>query len=348
MKNPSPRKIVWYSAASIMFGLFILETIAYLVPALNKPVYQWVILPLCMGVITYLILYQAVENFIYRKIKLIYKSIHALKSTKGLADEVMRSAQDPIAEVQAEVTEWARAQSQVISTLQKQEQFRRDFLGNVSHELKTPIMSIQGYLESLQEGGIDDPSINAMYIEKALRNVDRMIMIIEDLTEIAALESGEMQMQMKRFDICRLTHEVFEALEVQAEQADVHLQIKEGCDTPFQVSADEKRIREVLVNLIGNGIKYGNASGYVQVGFYNMGDHILTEVSDNGPGIAVEHLSRVFERFYRIDKSRARHQGGTGLGLAIVKHIIEAHQQLVHVRSTLGEGSTFSFSLAKA
>lgn len=348
MKNPSPRRIVWYSTATIVVGLAFLETLAYLIPALNRPVYHWVVVPLGTGLITYIILHQAVENFIYRKIKLIYKSIHALKSTKGLADEVMRTAEDPISEVQAEVTEWAKAQAQVISTLQKQEQFRRDFLGNVSHELKTPIMSIQGYLESLQEGGIDDPSINAMYIDKALRNVERMIMIIDDLTEIAALDSGELQLQMRRFDICRLTHEVFEALEVQAEQARVQLKIKEGCDAPHFVSADEKRIREVLVNLIGNAIKYGNADGYVQVGFYNMGDHILTEVSDNGPGIAVEHLSRVFERFYRIDKSRARHQGGTGLGLSIVKHIIEAHQQHVHVRSTVGEGSTFSFSLARA
>ncbi len=348
MKNASPGRIVFISTLTIIGGLFLLETIALLFPAVNVPVYHWLIVPVLTGALTYFVLYQAVENFIYRKIKLIYKKIHALKSTKGMADEVMRVADDPISEVNKEVIEWAKTQATIISTLQQQEKFRRDFLGNVSHELKTPIMSIQGYLESLQDGGIEDPNINATYIDRALKNVDRMIMIIDDLTEISALESGELQLQKRKFDVCRLVKEVFELLEMQADQVRTSLVIKDGCDAVFQVVADEKRIREVLINLIGNAIKYGKIQGKVQVGIYNMGDHILVEVSDNGPGIALEHLSRVFERFYRIDKSRSRDQGGTGLGLAIVKHIIEAHAQHVHVRSTEGEGSTFSFTLEKA
>ncbi len=348
MKNASPRKIVLTTTLTIMGVLAVLETVALLIPALNKPLYHWLVVPLLTGALTYVILYQAVENFIYRKIKLIYKNIHALKTTKGMADEVMRNADDPIGDVNKEVAEWAKAQAKVISTLQEQEKFRRDFLGNVSHELKTPIMSIQGYLESLQDGGIDDPNINATYIDRALKNVDRLIMIIDDLTEISALESGELQLQMRKFDICRLTKEVFESLEMQADHSRTQLMIKEGCDAAFYVMADEKRIREVLVNLIGNAIKYGHEGGKVQVGIYNMGAHMLIEVADNGPGIAVAHLPRVFERFYRIDKSRSRDQGGTGLGLSIVKHIIEAHDQHVHARSTEGEGSTFSFTLQKA
>lgn len=348
MKNASPRKIVLISTLTIIGGLVVLEAIALIFPVVRVPIYHWLIVPLVTGAITYFVLYQAVENFIYRKIKLIYKNIHGLKSTKGMADEVMRNAEDPISEVNKEVIEWTKTQASIISTLQQQEKFRRDFLGNVSHELKTPIMSIQGYLESLQDGGIEDPNINATYVDRALKNVDRLIMIIDDLTEISALESGELQLQPKKFDVCRLVKEVFESLEMQADQSRTSLVIKDGCDAVFQVYADEKRIREVLVNLIGNAIKYGNLQGKVQVGIYNMGDHILVEVADNGPGIAMAHLPRVFERFYRIDKSRSRDQGGTGLGLAIVKHIIEAHAQHVHVRSTEGEGSTFSFTLAKA
>lgn len=348
MKNASPRKIVLISTLTIIGGLVLLEGIAVIFPVISVPVYHWLLVPVIIGALTYFVLYQAVENFIYRKIKLIYKNIHGLKSTKGMADEVMRNAEDPISEVNKEVIEWAKAQARVISTLQQQEKFRRDFLGNVSHELKTPIMSIQGYLESLQDGGIEDPNINATYIDRALKNVDRMIMIIDDLTEISALESGELQLQKKKFDVCRLVKEVFESLEMQADHVHTQLNIKEGCDAVFNVIADEKRIREVLVNLIGNAIKYGKLNGKVQVGIYNMGDHILIEVADDGPGIAVQHLPRVFERFYRIDKSRSRDQGGTGLGLAIVKHIVEAHAQNVHVRSTEGEGSTFSFTLEKA
>jgi len=348
MKNASPRKIVLYATLTVLGGLVLLEGLALFIPGRITTWYHLLLVPLAVGLLTYFVLYQAVENFIYRKIKLIYKNIHALKSTKGLADEVMQKAEDPISEVNKEVLDWAKSQSLQIAALRRQEQFRTEFLGNVSHELKTPIMSIQGYLESLQEGGIEDPGVKYLYIEKALRNVDRMINIIDDLTDISSLESGDLALHIKKFDICWLTKEVFESLEMQAAASGIRLGIKEGCDAVFNVRGDEKRIREVMVNLISNGLKYGKEGGYVHVGFYNMGDLILTEVADNGPGIGLEHLSRVFERFYRVEKSRSRDKGGTGLGLAIVKHIIEAHHHAVNVRSTPGEGSTFSFTLDKA
>lgn len=200
-------------------------------------------------------------------------------------------------------------------------------------------MSIQGYLETLSDGGIRDESINNLYIEKALKNVERMIMIIDDLVNISMLESGELKLDLKKFDVCELTKEVYESLEIQAKHSNITLAIKEGCDHVYNVKADEKLIREVLVNLISNAIKYGKDGGYIHAGFYNMGENILIEIADNGTGISKEHLNRVFERFSVLKKS-LRDMGGTGLGLAIVKHIVEAHDQTVNVRSTIGEGST--------
>lgn len=348
MKNASPSRIVLASSGIILLILLVLELAWYLFPFLQFQAYQLVVIPLIAFLSIFLIFYLAVEKFIYRKIKLIYKNIHALKSTKEIADEKMKMSSDVISEVNNEVIEWAKERSSEIDLLIKQADYRKEFLGNVSHELKTPIMSIQGYLETLSDGGIEDPTINSMYIDKALKNVERMIMIIDDLVNISMLESGELALNYKKFDINALVQEVYESLEMQASAAQTKLAIKEGCDHVFNVYADEKLIREVLVNLISNAIKYGNKGGFVHAGFYNMGDNILIEIADNGLGIAKEQLNRVFERFFRIEKSRSRDMGGTGLGLSIVKHIIEAHNQNVNVRSTIGEGSTFGFTLQKA
>jgi len=348
MKNASPSRIVLAASGIILCILLVLELAWYVFPALQFKAYQLVIIPLIAFLAIFITFYLAVEKFIYRKIKLIYKTIHALKSTKEIADEKMKMSSDVISEVNKEVIEWAKERSSEIDLLIKQADYRKEFLGNVSHELKTPIMSIQGYLETLSDGGIEDPTINSIYIEKALKNVERMTMIIDDLVNISMLESGELELNYKRFDINELVLEVYESLEMQAAQSNTTLSIKEGCDHAFYVYADEKLIREVLVNLITNAIKYGRANGFVHTGYYNMGDNILIEVADNGLGIGKEHLNRVFERFFRIEKSRSRDMGGTGLGLAIVKHIVEAHHQNVNVRSTAGEGSTFGFTLKRA
>ncbi len=348
MKNASPGRIVFVSSCFILIVLFALELAGYLVPQLKFREYDLIIVPVTITIVIFLVFYFSVEKFIYRKIKLVYKNIHGLKSTKGLADEKMSMSSDVISEVNKEVIEWAKERSTEIDLLKKQASYRKEFLGNVSHELKTPIMSIQGYLETLTDGGITDESINYLYIEKALKNVERMIMIIDDLVNISMLESGELELNFKKVDVCELTKEVFDSLEIQANQSSVKLSIKEGCDHVYNVWADEKLIREVLVNLVSNAIKYGYEGGYVHAGFYNMGENILIEIADNGKGIAREHLNRVFERFFRIEKSRSRDMGGTGLGLAIVKHIVEAHNQNVNVRSTVDEGSTFGFTLKRS
>lgn len=314
--------------------------------------YQWVstliVFTLTFGLSFFLFFY-ALEFFIYRKIKLIYKTIHSLKTQKY--DAVLQNFdwdKDPIFEMSKEVISWARDKKMEIAQLRKLADFREEFLGNVSHELKTPIFSIQGYLHTLLDGAIDDPSVRTKFLEKAARSADRLSDLVADLLEISKLESGELKMTFMRFDVNALVKEVYEQLEFKAKARNMELQVKEGCNHPFFVTADKERIRMVLLNLVGNAIKYGKEEGSVTSSYYDMDENVLIEIADDGEGIAQEHLPRIFERFYRIDKSRAREgqeEGGTGLGLAIVKHIIEAHRQTVNVRSATGQGSTFGFTL---
>lgn len=347
MKNPSPRQIVLRATLLVCALVLALEVASLLFKALNTYWYHLLIVPALMFVLTYIIYYRVVENFIYRKIKLIYKNIHNLKSTKGVVDKKLDLSTDIIGEVNNEVVSWAEASKKEINQLRHMENYRKEYLGNVSHELKTPITSMQGYLETLLDGGIEDPNINYDYLTKAVRNVERMISIINDLESISHLESGQLRLNFEPFDINLLTKEVFQDLEIISAQRNIRLKIKEGCDRPFIVEADKKHIREVLVNLLTNSIKYGRDNGHTNVGFYNMGDNVLVEASDTGIGIRPEEINRVFERFYRVEKSRSRDFGGTGLGLAIVKHVIEAHNQTISVRSTPNEGSTFAFTLRK-
>jgi two-component system phosphate regulon sensor histidine kinase PhoR len=348
MKNPSPRQIVLRATLLVVALVVVLEVISYLIKPLNVYWYHLILVPVLMFALTYLIYYRVVENFIYRKIKLIYKNIHNMKSTKGLVEKRLDLSTDIIGEVNDEVIRWAEASKKEISQLRNMETYRKEYLGNVSHELKTPITSIQGYLETLIDGGLYDQKINIDYLNKAMRNVERMVSIIDDLESISHLESGQLKLDLQSFDINLLTKEVLADLEIMAAQRHIHLKIKDGCDRPFIVQGDHKLIREVLVNLITNSIKYGKDHGHTSIGFYNMGENILIETSDDGIGIKADDLSRVFERFYRAEKSRSRDYGGTGLGLSIVKHIIEAHNQTIAVRSTYNEGSTFAFTLKKA
>jgi two-component system phosphate regulon sensor histidine kinase PhoR len=235
-----------------------------------------------------------------------------------------------------------------IQQLKQLEKYRKDFLGNVSHELKTPIFNIQGYILTLLEGGIDDPGINMLYLKRTERSIDRMISIIEDLEAISKLESGELELNLTRFNIYQMVEEVFDLQEVRAEKRNIKLKFGRTADRNIQVLADKPRIFQVVSNLIVNSINYGKDGGTTTVSFYDMDNLVLVEVRDNGIGIAERDLPRIFERFYRTDKSRSREQGGTGLGLAIVKHIIEAHNQTINVNSTLGKGTSFTFTLEKA
>jgi two-component system phosphate regulon sensor histidine kinase PhoR len=305
-----------------------------------------IIFTLCFGLSFFLFFY-TLEFFIYRKIKLIYKTIHSLKTQKY--DAILKNFdwdKDPISEMNKEVIKWARDNKIEIDQLKKLADFRKEFLGNVSHELKTPIFNIQGYIHTLLDGAMEDPEVKTRFLEKAAKSADRLSDLVADLLAISQLESGELVMEKEKFDITPMVKDVYDQLH----NNKVNLLIKEGCNEPFFVYADKYRVRQVLVNLIANSIKYGKQNGTTTAAFYDMDENILIEIADNGPGIEQDHLNRIFERFFRIDKSRTKEgqEGGTGLGLAIVKHIIEAHQQTINVRSNLGVGTTFGFTLQKA
>lgn len=298
--------------------------------------------------VSYLLIYNSLQIFIYRKIKLIYKSIHSLKLGRDdgrvFGDHM---SDNPVEDVEKEVDDWAKAKRREIETLREMEKFRREFLANVSHELKTPLFTLQGYIHTLLEGAIDDPEVNKKFLEKAANSLERLTGLVDDLDEISMVEKGDVSLVPDSFDINKLVKEVFDAIEIKAHKKNIQLSIKKGCDHSFYVFADKERIRQVLTNLIDNSVKYGREGGETVVGFYDMDENILTEVSDNGIGISEEHLPRLFERFFRVDKHRSREAGGTGLGLAIVKHLVETHRGTLNVRSTPGIGTTFGFTLKK-
>lgn len=296
----------------------------------------------------FILFYYMLEKYIYSKIKLIYKLIHNLKLGKDLKDALGEYvSSDPINDVEHEVKEWAGAKKQEIDVLRKQEQFRREFLSNVSHEFKTPLFAIQGYIETLQDCLVDDPDMAVKFLQKAEKNVERLSYLINDLDSISKLESGEIPIDYQKFDFVILAKEVMEGLEDKAKKRDVKLSFKEKYMHPAFVKADREKIRQVMINLISNSIKYGKQDGSTAIKIFELHDQYLIEVTDDGIGIDEKHLPRLFERFYRIDSHRSREVGGTGLGLAIVKHILEAHEQIISVRSTLQIGTTFAFTLQK-
>ncbi len=295
----------------------------------------------------YFLISWSVEKFIYEKVKIIYKVIHSMKNSKESRPRVAMN-EDVLEEVKSDVLHWANDKVEEIKVLRKQDHYRREFVGNVSHELKTPTFNIQGYLLTLLEGGLEDPEHNRLFVERAAKSADRMVALLEDLDAIYRIEAGELALNKSRFDIVSLCKEVLDSLEHWAKNRKIKLSLSKAQDRPIYVNADRNRIEQVLINLVLNSINYGNDNGHTKIRFFDMEENILVEIADDGIGIAEEHLPRVFERFYRVDKSRSRHQGGSGLGLAIVKHLIEAHDQTINVRSTEGEGSTFSFTLEKS
>jgi len=295
----------------------------------------------------YSILY-IIRKYVIDRIKPIYNTIRDLPLSGKKLEEKQLDPNSLLLGVKNEVEEWARTQLKEIERLKELEKYRKDFVGNVSHELKTPIFNIQGYVLTLLEGGLDDPKINKLYLKRTEKSIDRMISIVEDLESITKLESGELKLNMTRFDIVKTAEEVIEMEQWQANENKISLQIANKPERPVFVIADKKRIIEVLTNLIVNGIKYGKKKGNVNITFHDLEENIIVEVTDDGIGIDKKDLPRVFERFFRVDKSRSREQGGTGLGLSIVKHIIEAHNQSINVRSRVDQGTTFNFTLEKA
>ena len=287
-------------------------------------------------------------KYVAYKLKPIYSIVF---SREVHSTEILDELKDKhVKDISEELSAWADDNDKEIARLKETEKFRKQYLGNVAHELKTPIFNIQGYISTLLDGGLEDELINRKYLERTEKSIDRLINIINDLDTISRLESDMNNMNCQSFDIVALAKEIADQCEMEAANKNITITVR-GAGTlpsPYRVNADKHYIGQVLVNLIINSIRYGKKGGATIVRFRDMIDKILIEVEDNGLGIGKEDIPRIFERFYRTDKGRSREQGGTGLGLAIVKHIVEGHGERVSVRSTLGEGSTFAFTLKKA
>lgn len=304
------------------------------------------LIPFLAGASSFIIFYFFIKKFINDRLKLLYRSIRKGKITKD--NEYRFNFQDDaISIAENETKKWSEEKTEEISRLKEQEEFRRDFIGNLSHELKTPIFSIQGYLLTLLEGGLEDESVNRMFLERASKATDRMVNLVEDLDQLTKLEVDELRLNIEPFILNDLIKDVFESLEINAQEKGIKLRFAKTYES-FKVLGDRSKLAQVFTNLIGNSIVYGNEGGETLVRLYSTDEFITIEVSDNGPGIEESSLPRLFERFYRVEKSRNRNDGGSGLGLAIVKHIIESHDQTISVRSTVGIGSTFTFTLDKA
>jgi two-component system phosphate regulon sensor histidine kinase PhoR len=340
-KNFSPRQL------SAITALLLAVPVSLLVYLIEKD-WLWAAgsLVLIFGGAYWLISF-VLERFIYRKIKLIYKFIYQTKATKK--EETYYKyvlPQKSIDEVRKDVEAWAEENKQEIELLRRNEQFRREFLQNLSHEFKTPVFAIQGYVDTLLSGALANPDVNKKFLEKTAKNVDRLTHLLNDLDEISSLERGELILYKENFVIQELVKDVFESLAAKADVNNIHCNVKKGCESPLTVFADKEKLRQVFTNLIENSIKYGKQGGNITASMYKTdGKHILIEITDDGIGINERHLPRLFERFYRTDEGRSIDVTGSGLGLAICKHIIEAHGQTIHVRSTETVGTTVGFTL---
>ncbi len=283
-----------------------------------------------------------VRRYVQARVELIHRTVHEART--GRRGHAMRA--EGLQEVDTEVAAWAEEKRKELVELRERERFRREFIGNLAHELRTPAFSIQGYILTLLEGGLEDPKVNRVFLQRASDGTDRMIRIIEDLDVISNLESGVLVVQAKRMELKALVDEMIDGLRPQALLR--KYQLHNAIGDEVWVHADRDRLAQVFQNLLANAVHYGREGGNCKVQVFDLGRELLVEVADDGPGIAAEHLPRLFERFYRVGKSRARNEGGSGLGLSIVKHIVEAHGGALAVKSTEGEGTTFSFTLPKA
>ncbi len=340
-KNLSPRQLSAFTALllalPIVGGIWLLTN-------------DWKIAIIAFVIIWtggYALIWFTLEKFIYRKIKLIYKLIHQTKATRK--EEVYFKyilPQKSIDEVREDVEAWGERRNREIELLEKNEAFRKEFLQNLAHEFKTPIFAIQGYVDTLLNGAMEDDTVSRKFLKNTAKNAERLVNLVNDLDEISRLESGNQILYKQHFIIQDLIREVFDSLTIKTQPKNIRTIIKKGCEAPVQVFADEEKIRQVLINLIENASKYGKTNGLIVASIYRTDDtHVLVEISDDGIGIDEEHLPRIFERFYRTDTARARDKGGTGLGLAICKHIVEAHGESIHVRSTPDVGTTVGFTL---
>jgi len=299
---------------------------------------------LCSFMLTYLILHLRLETYVFNSIKNIYRDLTLLDASSFNTSPITTDMES----LSKEIDTYAKNKKLELEALKIREEYRKEFIGNVSHELKTPLFTVQGYISTLIDGAADDPKIRDKYLKRADKGVDRLIYIVKDLDMITKLEVGDANLTLETFNIIECITNVFDLLEIKAEKKNISLLLDTNYPVPILVTADRQRIQQVLTNLVVNSIKYGHQNGTTEISVENLNsDKLIVRVTDNGEGVESSHLTRLFERFYRVDKSGSREEGGSGLGLSIVKHIIEAHEEKIYVESKFGIGSEFSFTLQK-
>lgn len=344
MIKTTSAKILAFYISLIVTGISLALTIVVDIYKITPILY--ILFFVCLLFVVYYILTHIITSFVYRKISPVYKLINE----KHISDrEILRKLRnrDIITVTKDEFSNKEDKKIEIIHNLRQQAKYRKEFIGNVSHELKTPIFNIQGYVLTLLDGGLEDKDINRLYLEKSEKSINRMISIVNDLEQISKLESGDLKLRKEKFDIIELIKDVFELQEYRAKKKNIELKLNIDDYREILVFADRHEVTKVLDNLIVNSIKYGKEGGITKVGIMDIDKQIVIEITDNGIGIERDDLPRIFERFFRVDKSRSRKIGGTGLGLAIVKHIINAHDQTINVRSRINKGTSFTFTLEK-
>ena len=333
----------YISLFSTVFVLFLAKSIF---SASNKSLWIFGLVFVCViYLFSFIVLQYRVERFIYRRVKKIYDDVSLLESSTLINQPITTDMET----LTREVKKFATDKKLEIEMLQIREEYRREFLGNISHELKTPLFTVQGYISTLLDGAMEDKAIRKKYLKRADKGVERLIYIVEDLDMITKLESGDLNLEITEFDIIELIRNIFDLLEMKADKKKIKLVFENDNVHPNFVKADKDRLQQVIENLIINSIKYGKNEGTTEVAVVNLTkEKVLVRISDDGEGIEQQNIPRLFERFYRVNKSGSRAEGGSGLGLAIVKHIIEAHKEKIYVESEFGIGSEFSFTVEKA
>lgn len=343
IQNLSPRKLAFFTG----FCLSIPVSLCFYLVSNN---YYIALLAFLLNLAaSYFLFHYVIDAFIFRKIKLIYKFIFNTKASRK--EEMYYKYILPrksIEEVRGDVEEWAEKKREEIEVLRNNENYRKEFLQNLSHEFKTPIFSIQGYVETLLDGAMENPEQSKKFLQNTHRNIERIVELVNDLDEISKLESGEHPLDKENFIIQDLIKDVFDSLSMKMSKNEIHSSIKKGCEAPVTVYADREKIAQVITNLVHNGIKYGNIGGNIVASVYQPDEkRVLVEISDDGMGIQEELLPRIFERFFRTERGRTKYAAGTGLGLSICKHIIEAHGHTIHARSKPNVGTTIGFTLSE-
>ncbi len=304
---------------------------------------------LLVAFITYAVTIYLLRVYVHRRIRTMYKFILPTKdATPTLENIDAQLRTKTLAEVELDVANWSNTRNEELKTLKENIDYRKEFLQNLSHELKTPIFSIQGYIETLEEGAIDNKEVATKFLNSASKGVQRLVSLTESIDSIAKLESKQVRLNKTSFVPYELIEDVYHEMHLDAEKNQIELKLPPKNTEKLSAVADQAQIRQVLINLVHNAVKYCGPGNTISAQIHRVdSDTLLVEITDDGPGIDEEHVARVFERFYRTDSSRSRHIGGTGLGLAISKHIVEAHDQAITCRSKLDEGTTFGFTLAR-